>query len=418
MTVSTATDSRVDSDTDIPSDGDVTLTIDSGRNEDAEITDDALPAVPMVQRTIRQIELIDEVTRTFGNHSFDVQFYKNNAYTCGDGIGKYTFIVINPVGGNRDSSAPLWVWLHGGGSGFFDEGGTYRAVNNQTFETWNQEESLSDLIDALTIRTLNNGAPEDNTFARRLQEGYRMVVVSMCDHDQYLGLGTPYVRNPNPNTQVNGLQATMSAIDYSVSNYTSTHVFAHGTSAGSVGVYALALSYAVEGKGLTGVVCDSILGTRGVTIQEFFAGTPGFPQQEGYDPNVFAEKAGWHRDPENASEPESRIAAGFARTPLLFVGGLDDSQCAGNFVPMPQALDDGFDNNCEWMAAPLLDLIEAQDNSPHQVAQIEGVGHVPTTNPGAANDVVNRFIDRVLSVNPSYPFGADNNSPNDRPDAE
>ena len=31
-------------------------------------------------------------------------------------------------------------------------------------------------------------------------------------------------------------QATMAAIDYTVANYPTTHVWAHGTSAGSIGV--------------------------------------------------------------------------------------------------------------------------------------------------------------------------------------
>ena len=86
----------------------------------------------------------------------------------------------------------------------------------------------------------------DSTLTRRIQEGYRVLLVSMCDHDNYAGRGAPYPNNPNPNggeRQVNGLQATMAAMDYTVANYPTTHVFAHGTSAGSLGVFAMSQAY-------------------------------------------------------------------------------------------------------------------------------------------------------------------------------
>ena len=52
-----------------------------------------------------------------------------------------------------------------------------------------------------------------------------LLVPSLCDHDNYSGRGAPYPNNPNPNggvRQVNGLQATMAAVDYTVANYPST----------------------------------------------------------------------------------------------------------------------------------------------------------------------------------------------------
>ena len=97
-------------------------------------------------------------------------------------------------------------------------------------------------------------------------------------------MGTPYPNNPvDPDAEVNGLQATLAAIDYTAANYPTTHVFVHGTSAGSVGAYAVGLSYAAEDVALTGVVADSVLGARNSFIQAQLAGTPGFPQQAGFD---------------------------------------------------------------------------------------------------------------------------------------
>jgi hypothetical protein len=93
--------------------------------------------------------------------------------------------------------------------------------------------------------------PVDNTITRRLKEGYRVLVVSYGDHDLYSGLGTPYPNNPKGG-EVNGLQASMAAVEYTVANYPTTHVFTHGTSAGSFGAYALGFAFAQEGIKLNG----------------------------------------------------------------------------------------------------------------------------------------------------------------------
>jgi hypothetical protein len=196
----------------------------------------------------------------------------------------------------------------------------------------------------------------------------------------------------------------MAAIDYTVANYPTTHVFVHGTSAGSVGAYAVGMSYAGEGIALTGVISDSILGTRAIIIQNRLSGEPGFPQQDGYDYAELSAKVGPWRDDDNQLFPEDRFGAGFDSTPNLLIGGLFDPSCAGNFEPLPEALADGFENNCAWIAQPLKDIIADQTESPHEVVQIEGEGNVPTINEGASHDVVDAFIYRVLTKNPKFPF--------------
>jgi len=153
----------------------------------------------------------------------------------------------------------LWVYLHGGGYGYFDKKGKYQTLKNQNKDTWNHEENFE------TLTRVNNGKPVfdkgrfvdvDTTLTRRVKEGYRVLVVSMGDHDIYCGMGTPYVHNPKGG-EVNGLQATMAAVEYTVANYPTTHVFAHGTSAGSIGAFALGFAFAQEGINLNGVVMDS-----------------------------------------------------------------------------------------------------------------------------------------------------------------
>ena len=135
------------------------------------------------------------------------------------------------------------------------------------------------------------------------------------------------------------------------------------------------------------------------------AGTPGFPQQEGFEPAGVDDKVGFYRLPENQTNPEIRIAAGFNLTPLLFVGGLADPQCGFSFPALPEAVADGFDNNCAWVADEVIDAISAQPNSPHEVALFEGEGHVPTNTVSPANDKVDEFIAEILASNPAPPFG-------------
>ena len=53
-------------------------------------------------------------------------------------------MVGNPMNGHAEDEAPLWVYLHGGGSGYLDEDGNYIATNAQDEDTWNPEETFDD----------------------------------------------------------------------------------------------------------------------------------------------------------------------------------------------------------------------------------------------------------------------------------
>jgi hypothetical protein len=356
-----------------------------------------------VDRTTHGITLAGEQNQTQFGLDFDFDFYRNNAYNCGLS-GNYTFMVVNPVDGDETDEAPLWVYLHGGGAGFYDENGDYQAVGDQTEDTWNREETFNDfLITQLQGRTVQNGQLKDITLTRRIQEGYRVVMVSMCDHDQYSGLGTPYPNNPNPGAEVNGMQATMSAVEYTVANYPTTEVFAHGTSAGSVGVYNLAMSFAAQDIHLTGVVADSILSPRAFDLFDAYPGQA--PRQPGWTYEGVGEKQGFYGDINRSDviAPEGRIDAGFDEVPLLFVGGTDDPFCFWDLPPIPEAATAGL-NNCEWAAQGLIDTIAAQPDSPHQVSNLVGLGHVPTNEVTVANDLVNTFIGDILAGNPDLPF--------------
>jgi len=365
--------------------------------------DGELPAIPIVQRSTDEIELADELTEEFLGNSFELDFYRNNAYAAGL-TGNYTFLVMNPAG-DPNAEAPLWVYLHGGGVGYYDDTGTYVAVKNQTEDTWNHEETFAGLWETHVLAKTfneNTGQPIDSTLKRRIDEGYRVMVVSLSDHDLYSGLGTPYTNSPNPGAEVNGLQATMAAIDYAVTNYATTHVWAHGTSAGSIGVWSLASSYTAEGTPLTGIVADSWIVTPRLYITaDAFTGEPGYPFGAGFDVDGVTDKVGFYTDPDNRSEPEAQISdRDFREVPSLFISGNDDPFFGGNQAPLAEAVAEGLTNG-QWYHDGLKLAIDKQPNSPHEYHNFFGYGHVPTNREGPANDTVDEFISKILTGNPT-----------------
>ncbi|AQA19274.1 hypothetical protein BST95_14500 [Halioglobus japonicus] len=358
----------------------------------------------VVPRTTSGIALADQATTSRAGMNFDMDFYRNSAYGCGLS-GNYTFMVFNPGNGSADDEAPLWVYLHGGGVGHFDDQGNYYAVNNQTASTWNEEETFLDLQRTLEVRIIEDGQVINNTLTRRIQEGYRLLVVSMCDHDLYSGLGTPYTDNPNSGAEVNGMQATMSAVDYVVANYPTTQVWAHGTSAGSSGTYNLAMSFVAEGIHFTGAVPDSLFPTpRAIPLTAAYGGDPKSPYQQGFDPEAAAEKIGFYGDLSRGAYPEARIGAGFTDVPFLFTGGRNDPFCNHNLPVIPEAIAEGIDHNCDYYHEGISQAIAGQPNSPHQLAYIQDRGHVPTLDAGPVNNTVDAFMGDILADNPGAPF--------------
>lgn len=214
----------------------------------------------------------------------------------------------------------------------------------------------------------------------------------------------PYTNHPtNPDAQVNGLQATMAAIDYVAENYPTTHVWAHGTSAGSAGVWALASSYGFEGTALTGVIADSTVATeRYAEILEVHKGAPGWMFGPEWDSQGVTDKIGFFANRAIPSDPESQIIdRAFREVPVLFTGGVADPFCADNLAPIPQAIADGL-GNCDYLFDGVRQAIAGQVDSPHQVSLILGAGHVPTHDPGPVNDVVDAFMADVLATNPPH----------------
>lgn len=364
----------------------------------------------IVDRSTDQIRLVESRTIEFNGNSWVLNFYRNEAYTCGLS-GNYTFMVMEQAD-NLDSEAPLWAYLHGGGYGWFDEDQVYQTVKNLTMDTWNHEETFEDFIDKhLLGNTVDqNGEVMTSTLTRRIQEGYRVLFPALCDHDNYSGRGTPYPNNPNPNggvRQVNGLQATMAALDYTVSNYPSTQVFAHGTSAGSLGVFAMSQAYIEEDIYLTAIVADSWTFTppRVFDLFDALVGQEGYVFNGGDLRTDGMDKIGFPYE-DLGIHPIAKIKSGFTEVPNMFIIGEKDPGCGGTrggfLEPIPQAEAAGL-SNCAWQYDELIHTINNQPNSPH-IFDLHSGDHVETNRNNPVNDRVDTFLEGVWSTNPPHVF--------------
>jgi hypothetical protein len=265
---------------------------------------------------------------------------------------------------------------------------------------------------------VHNVSYAPNTLTRRVKEGYRLLVIGYGDHDRYSGKGTPYPNNPKGG-EVNGLQASMSAVEYTVANYPTTHVFAHGTSAGSAGAYALGFAFAQDEIDLTGVVMDSSITTprRTPVIMAMAGSNSKIAPSEAVEilkreskerwlgaPRDQIEKVGVMIDPDYPFHPEAAVRAGYKSTPMLIVVGTQDPFFGARAPTIPEAKAAGL-GNVEWLFDGLRKAIDEQTCSPHKMVCLN-TGHVPTVKQDGhpVHDEVDAFVRKVSSSRTSFPF--------------
>ena len=191
-----------------------------------------------------KIELVG--TQVVDGYSFDL--YRNLAYPCSI-RGYQTFVIGTKVGSSATAERPLWVRMHGGGVGFFAPDGS-----PQPDAAHKSEEG----------QVLENSVSQEGLVARVRSDpaGFRLLSVSMCDHDIYAGGNLPDPNNPNtlpdgsPRT-VNGLYATKAAIQIALGKVPTSKFFLHGTSAGGSGVWSVAYGLEEQGLAPAGAVADS-----------------------------------------------------------------------------------------------------------------------------------------------------------------
>lgn len=349
------------------------------------------------------ITLEDTRTETVGGREFRFDYFRNSAHDCAES-GTFTFMVVEPADA-PDSEAPLWMYLHGGGVGHYLPDGSYVGPTGNL-----NEASFDDLLLGRFGSNVRrpDGSVKDSTITRRMAEGWRILVPSMCDHDLHSGEGTDYPDNPNhgaEGTTVDGLLANTDALLHVVAERPTTNVFLHGTSAGSVGAFSLAYSLHEDGIALNGAVLDSyIITPRLQTLLD--AGVLPQQQDAGFDSQAVVDKVGRFADFSLGLHPEAVVADGFDAVPLLDVVGTADATCAGQ-LPAVAGIEP-FTNNCRYVHGGLADAIAGQANGPHDVLVLEGAGHVPTKGGGpAVQDPIDAWLDGILEADPApaIPFG-------------
>ena len=121
-------------------------------------------------------------TATVNGWRYD--YYRDGAYPCSVS-GYQTFVIGTKVGSSPTETRPLWVFMHGGGVGYFDaDGNPVPSANQKT------EEAASTLQSRLTNAGLLAQVRADAA-------GFRTLAVSYCSHDVYAGMNTPDPHNPN-----------------------------------------------------------------------------------------------------------------------------------------------------------------------------------------------------------------------------
>ena len=257
-------------------------------------------------------------TTTSGGWRYD--YYRNTAYPCAVS-GYQTFVVGRKIGSSDASAQPLWVFMHGGGAGYFDDSGRPIPSSGQKVE-----ESAA----SLTAHLTNNGLLG---LVRADPAGFRTLAVSYCSHDVYGGADTPDPHNPNtlpdgsPRT-TNGVYSTKAAIAYVQRLYPHSKTFLHGTSAGSAGAFGVAWSMQLQGVAPAGVIADaSIVNVEAMTA----ANAAGYCTDDNDPARVAAIAARVQPDLANvANEPDKLVSRGVLTVPILHIWNHGDSNTCGS----------------------------------------------------------------------------------------
>lgn len=247
-------------------------------------------------------------------------YYRDTAYPCAVS-GYQTFVVGTKVGSSNTAPAPLWVFMHGGGAGYFDTSGNPVPGPGQK-----TEESAASLTTHLT----NNGLLAK---VRADAAGFRTVAVSYCSHDVYAGANSPDPHNPNtiPGGKprlTNGVYSVKAAIQYVQAHYPTTKFFLHGTSAGSAGSFGVAWALQLGGNAPAGDVADaSIINTEALAA----ADKAGYCTDDNDPARLAAIAARVQTDLANpANEPDKLVANGQLTVPILHIWNHGDSNTCGS----------------------------------------------------------------------------------------
>jgi hypothetical protein len=247
--------------------------------------------------------------------------YRNLAYPCSIS-GYQTFVIGTKIGSSNTETRPLWVRMRGGGVGYFDsQGNPQPSAGNKSEET--AATSIRFATQAGLMRLIRDDAA-----------GFRIVSVSMCNHDIYAGGDQPDPNNPNTlpdgtGRTVNGLFATKAAIQFARTQYPTSKFFLHGTSAGSAG--SLGLSWGLQEQGIppAGTVADSGV----VNVEWEVAATQQNVCSDGAprSPEALAAiRARSHYQlADGGNQPDKLVSRGDLRVPILHTWSSADPNVCG-----------------------------------------------------------------------------------------
>ena len=280
-------------------------------------------------------------------------YYRNTAYQCSIS-GYQTFVVGTRVGSSPTAAAPLWVWLHGGGVGFFDSSGTATPDTGQMTEQ--------------SAAGLQNGIANAGLAAKIRSDpaGFRTLAVSYCNRDLYSGTGQLDPNNPNKNDAgqartTNGLLSVKAAIAFVESSYPTSTYLLGGGSAGSAGSYYVAWAMQRSGNPPAGVVGDASVVNVEQGEAAFSQGACTSGHYAPAETAVITKRV----DPEladPANEADRLVSSGRLTVPLLHIWNHGDVNTCGS-VPVECPLRDGTTvtmGNTDCNHAPLAAAISAQ----------------------------------------------------------
>jgi hypothetical protein len=258
-------------------------------------------------------------------------YYENTAYPCSI-HGYQTFTIGTKVGSSDTASAPLFVWMHQGGAGWFDASGAEQPNDEQM--TQNTASSLQgQLTNAGLLTSIRNDAA-----------GFRVLAVSDCDRDLYSGDGRPDPNNPNQNADgstktTNGLLATKAAVAYAQSQYPTTKYFLAGASAGSAGAYDVAWAEQASNDPPAGVVGDANVLNEAAGEAAYAQGVCANPVYSPAGAAAIKQRVALEiGDTDN--EPDKLVTRGVLTVPLLHIWNHGDTNTCGS-TPMQCPLRDG-----------------------------------------------------------------------------
>jgi hypothetical protein len=298
-----------------------------------------------------RIQLVSSAT--INGYAFEL--YRNTRYPCSIS-GYQTFVIGTKLGSSATATQPLWVRMRGGGVGFFDSQGRPQPTAGQK-----TEESLTSL--ANTVRPVGL-----NARVRTDPAGFRLLSVSMCNHDIYSGGDQPDPNNPNrqpdgSGRSTNGLFATKAAIQFATAKLPTSKTLLYGTSAGSFGAFSVAYSLERQGVPLAGAVGDS--GVLNIEWQEASAAQNVCSDVR---PQPVIEAVGARLHPEltnRNNQPDKLVGRGALTVPLMHVWSRGDNNQCGE-TPMSCPMRDGTTRtlgSVDCLHEPLRAAIAAQGSS-------------------------------------------------------